>query len=104
MRDNGERVPYQRGVDGLHVRAVQIRVLHVVEQRVAPVQPVGREVHGQSVGPAQRDVAEHDQIRTVRVRATDVGRPVPFREEYVSEKRYPWSMIANVEEWLFNYY
>lgn len=84
MSDNGEWMSYQRGVDGLHVCAVQVRVLHVIQQRVTPVQPVCREVHGQTVWPAQSDIAEHDQIRTVRVCTTDICRPVPFRKEYIS--------------------
>jgi len=87
MRDYRERVSDQRGIDGLHVGAVQVRMLDVVQQRVAPVQPVRGEVDGQTVGPSQRYVAEHDQVGAVGVRAADVGRPVPLGEEYVPEKK-----------------
>jgi len=87
MHDYGERMSDQGRIDGFHVGTVQIRVLYVVQQRVAPIQPIGGEIDGQTVGPSERDIAEHDQIRAVGVRATDVGRPVPFGEEYVPAKR-----------------
>lgn len=64
-------------VERLDVGAVERRVLDVVEQRVAPVEPVGVEIDGQTVGPAQQNVAEHEQVRAVQVSARDVRRPVP---------------------------
>lgn len=82
MSDYREGMSYQRGVDGFHVSAVEIRVLHVVQQRVAPVKSIGGEIHGQTVRPSQRNVPEHDQIRSVRVRTAYVGRSIPFGEKY----------------------
>lgn len=85
MCDYRKRMSYKRGVDGLHVCSVQIRVLDVVQQCVTPVQSVRSEIHGQTVWPSQCDVTEHDQIRTVGVRTANVGRPVPFGKEYIPE-------------------
>ncbi len=82
--DEGEGVPDEPGADGLDVGAVQAGVLDVVEQRVAPVQPVLLVVHGESVGPAEDHVAEGHDVAAVAVRAADVGRPVPLGEEHVA--------------------
>lgn len=95
MRDYRERMSDQRGIDGFHVGTVQIRMLDMVQQRVAPVQPIRAEIDGQTVWPSERYVPEHDQIRTVGVRATDVGRTVPFGEEYVTEKPTNVKRIVN---------
>ena len=71
--------------DGLDVRAVQVGVLHVVQQGVAPVQPVAVVVDAESVRPAQQHVLEHHHVAAVGVRSADVGRTVPLREKDVAE-------------------
>ena len=73
--------------DGLDVRSVQVGVLHVVQQSVAPVQPVAVVVDAESVRPAQQHVLEHHHVAAVGVGSADVGRSVPLREKYVSEGR-----------------
>lgn len=84
VRDNGKRMSDQCGIDGFHVRPVEIRMLHVIQQRVTPIKSVGHKIDGQTVRPPQCDVAEHDQIRTVGVRTANVRGSIPFGEEYIS--------------------
>ena len=50
--DEREGVPDAGRGDHLHVGAVQVRELNVIQQRVAPVNLVGEVVDGQAVGPA----------------------------------------------------
>ena len=105
--DEGEGVPDHPGADGLDVGAVQLGVLDVVEERVAPtifrfngysirlidlivltqvapVEPVVLVVHGEAVGPAQENVAEDLDVGAVAVGPADVGGPVPLGVEDVA--------------------
>jgi hypothetical protein len=67
--------------DCFDVRSVQIGVLDVVQESVAPVKPIGAQVNRQPIGPAERQVLENLAAGAVRVRPADVGRSVPLREE-----------------------
>jgi len=69
------------GADCLDVSAVEIGVLDVVEQGVAPVKSVALVVHREAIGPAQQDVLEDLDIGAVGVSPGDVGWPVPLGEE-----------------------
>lgn len=51
VNDDAERVSNQLGVDRLYVRAVQVGVLDVVQEGVAPIQAVRLEIDRKTVGP-----------------------------------------------------
>ncbi len=69
------------GTDGSNVRSVQFRMLDVIQQGVAPVEPVGLEIDGQAVGPVEEEVLEDHQVSAVEVSPADVGRHVPLGVE-----------------------
>lgn len=87
MDDEGEWMPYHFAAERLDVRSVEVGVLDVVEQGIAPVQSVGVVVDAQSVRPSQQGCPKHDLPGSIEIRPADVRRPLPFREEYEAERR-----------------
>lgn len=79
--DQRKRVTDKSGADGSDVRSVQFGMLDVIQQSVAPVEPVRLEIDGQAVGPAEENVLEDHQVSAIEVSPADVGRPVPLGVE-----------------------
>ena len=79
MNDSKASLP-----DSFNVGSVEICMLDVIEQSVAPVKPIPFVIHRKTVGPSEQNVSEDLNVGAVRIGARDVGGPVPLWEEDVA--------------------